>query len=361
MKCTPRDNNFNLLRFIFATLVIVSHAPDLQDGDRSNELLFRLSGSISFGELAVDSIFILSGFLIVKSWMGRPHVGSFLVSRILRIYPGFIAASLLSAFIVGPLYGTADYFPQFWWGGFVMGLSRLELIVASPVFAGTAYPFLNGAIWTIPYEFQHYLLVLLSGVAGLFGRRHLWPAVFVMSALVHMLASVGVVSFSGAVYVRFLMAFSAGCCFYLYREVLPWTPALARVALLLFAACLFFEPLAEPGLCLFWGYAILHYAHAGTACTGFNRLPDVSYGIYLYAWPINKILLWHFPELNIYLTMVLVGVLSILAGAISWYVVEKPFLQLKKASGAAGRVNIEEPSGFVTQHSEGPETARVVA
>lgn len=360
MKCTPRDNNFNLLRFIFATLVIVSHAPDLQDGDRRNELLAQLSGgSMSFGTLAVDSFFILSGFLILKSWMGRPHIGSFLVSRILRIYPGFIAASLLCAFIVGPLYGAADYFPQFWWGGFVIGLIRLELVVTSPVFAGTAYPVLNGATWTIPYEFQCYLLVLASGVAGLFRWRQLWLAVFTMSALVHMLASFDVVSFSGTVYFRFLMAFSAGCCFYLYRGVLPWTPALARVALLLFAACMFFKPLAEPGLCLFWGYAILYYAHAGTAFTGFNRLPDVSYGIYLYAWPINKILLWHFPALNVYLMMVLVGALSIVAGTISWYAVEKPFLRFKKASGAAGRGTIEEPSGLVTQHSEGAEAARV--
>lgn len=316
MRSAYHGNNFNLLRFLFAALVIVSHAPELQDGDRSNELLSRLFGSISFGELAVDSFFILSGFLIVKSWVSRPQVGRFLASRLLRIYPGFIAASLVSAFVVGPLYGGADYFQQFWWGGFVLGLARLELVVTSPAFAGTAYPLLNGAVWSIPYEFQCYMLVLAAGLAGLFGRRHCWPAVFAVSALVHGLASSGVVSLAGEVYFRLLMAFSAGCSFYLYRSSLPWTPALARVALLLCVACLFSKPLAEPGLCLFWGYAILHYAHAGTVLLGFNRLPDVSYGIYLYAWPINKILLWHFPTLDVYLLMGLVGVLSVLAGTI---------------------------------------------
>ena len=141
MRSAQHGNNFNLLRFLFAALVIVSHAPELQDGDRSNELLSRLFGSISFGDLAVDSFFILSGFLIVKSWVSQPRVGCFLASRLLRIYPGFIAASLFCAFVVGPLYGGADYFQQFWWGGFVSGLARLELVVTNPVFAGTAYPF----------------------------------------------------------------------------------------------------------------------------------------------------------------------------------------------------------------------------
>ena len=361
MRSAQHGNNFNLLRFLFAALVIVSHAPELQDGDRSNELLSRLFGSISFGDLAVDSFFILSGFLIVKSWVSQPRVGCFLASRLLRIYPGFIAASLFCAFVVGPLYGGADYFQQFWWGGFVSGLARLELVVTNPVFAGTAYPFLNGAVWSIPHEFQCYMLVLAAGLAGLCCRRHFWPAVFVASALVHGLASSGVVSFAGAVYFRLLMAFSAGCSFYLYRGELPWTPALAQVALLLFMACLFSKPLAEPGLCLFWGYAILYCAHVGTAVPGFNRLPDVSYGIYLYAWPINKILLWHFPALDVYLMMALVGVLAILAGTISWYVVEKPFLRLKTVVEAGGRASAGPAPGFVPRHAEGSAAARWVA
>ena len=230
MQCKAHRNNFNQLRFVFAALVIVSHAPELQDGDRSNEWLSRLFGTLSFGELAVDSFFILSGFLIVKSWVSRPQVGRFVASRVLRIYPGFIAASLFCALVVGPLYGGADYFHQFWWGGFVAGLARLELVVTPPVFAGTAYPFLNGAVWSIPYEFQCYMLVLVAGLAGLFRRRHFWPAVFAASALLHVLAASGVASFAGELYLRLLMAFSAGCCFYLYRDALPWTPALARAA-----------------------------------------------------------------------------------------------------------------------------------
>ena len=97
------NNNFHLLRFVFASLVIISHAHEIKDGDRSNEILTTIFGSISFGELAVDCFFVISGYLITKSWLENPRFSAFLSSRILRIFPAFIVASLLCALILGPL------------------------------------------------------------------------------------------------------------------------------------------------------------------------------------------------------------------------------------------------------------------
>lgn len=98
-----RNNNFNFLRLLFASLVIVSHAPELRDGNRSREILTRIFGSISFGELAVDGFFLLSGYLIVQSWHHGPELGSFFSKRIRRIYPAFIIASLFCIAVVVPL------------------------------------------------------------------------------------------------------------------------------------------------------------------------------------------------------------------------------------------------------------------
>lgn len=326
-------NNFNLLRFVFASLVILSHAPELRDGNRQHELLSRAFGTISFGELAVDSFFLLSGFLIVQSWRGRPEVGAFLRSRILRIYPGFIGSALVCAFLVGPFVGSTSYFQDFSWTKFSAGVAVLSLHGIPTVFPGATNTVINGAVWTIPYEFLCYLLVLGCGLAGVLQRRWTWLALFVASVAIHAADQAGVVHLPFALhhFARFAMAFTAGGCFQLYFQQIPWRRDLAAIALLLAIALLFSKVLAEPGVCLFWGYAVFFYAMAGRSLLRFNHLPDVSYGVYLYAWPINKLVLWAFPGLDLLVLIPAVFALSLLAGIASWYLVERPFMQLKKA------------------------------
>ena len=335
---TNHGNNFNLLRFLFASLVIVSHVPELQDGNRANEILTQIFHTISFGEMAVDSFFVLSGFLIVKSWQGRPSVIAFLSSRVLRIYPGFVASSLLCAFVIGPMYGLTNYFQDFEFVKFFSGLVKLNLSGTPSVFPNSPYPLLNGAMWTIPHEFRCYLLVLAFGLAGGFRKRWLVPVFFLLCASVHIFNRSGTFQLPLDVYFRCGMTFSAGATFYLYRYEIPWKKGIAFTALMALIGLLFIKPIAEPALCIFWGYSILYLAVSETVFIKFNRLPDVSYGVYLYAWPINKIVLWHYPGMNVYAAMAFVFLLSIVFGVTSWYVVEKPFMKLKKLFRQRGLV-----------------------
>lgn len=330
MNKSTHKNNFNLLRLIFASLVIVAHVPELQDGNNNNEILTRIFGTISFGELAVDSFFVLSGFLIVKSWQDRPSIATFLLSRILRIYPGFIFASLLCALVVGPVYGLASYFQNFDLMRFGIGLARLHLAGIPEVFSNTPSPVLNGAMWSIAIEFECYLLVLACGLVGVLGRPRIWLLLFLICTAIHIANKVGVLNTRFDLHIRCVMAFMAGGCFYLYRNLVAWRSGVAWISLMLFAVFLFVRPLAELAVCIFFGYAILYYAMAGTSFLGFNNYPDISYGVYLYAWPINKIILWHFPMINVYLAIVVVFALSVFAGTVSSFLVESPFLKLKK-------------------------------
>lgn len=330
MNKPTHKNNFNLLRFVLASLVIVAHAPELQDGNRSNEILTRIFGTISFGELSVDSFFVLSGYLIVKSWQERPDVATFLLSRILRIYPGFIIASLLCALVVGPIYGFASYFQNFDSIGFSIGLARLHLAGTPEVFSNTPSPVLNGAIWSIAIEFECYLFVLVCGLAGVFKKPRIWILLFLICTAIHIANRTGVLNTQFDLHIRCIMAFTAGGGFYLYRKLIVWRGGVACISLMLFAVFLCVRPLAEPAVCIFLGYAILYYSMKGTSFLEFNNYPDISYGVYLYAWPINKIILWHFPMINVYLAIVVIFVLSIFFGMMSSSLVESPFLKLKK-------------------------------
>src|SRR5690349_23752155 len=87
----PHDvENFNLLRLLFAALVVFSHSFELIDRSRMHEPLNRLFHTYSCGDLAVDGFFMLSGFLILASWRRDPNVPRYLARRVLRVYPLFI-------------------------------------------------------------------------------------------------------------------------------------------------------------------------------------------------------------------------------------------------------------------------------
>ena len=103
---------------------------------------------------------------------------------------------------------------------------------------------------------------------------------------------------------------------------------MAAVAL---AACLRWSPTAEPAAILLGGYCLFWFAFARLpAVAGFGKLPDVSYGTYLYGWPVQKLLLWYLPWLTPWALFPASLALSCLCGLTSWYLVEKPFLSLKR-------------------------------
>ncbi len=98
-------NNFDIIRLILAASVILCHSFDIYYGYEkfkvTEPFMVWSRRQISIGSVAVDMFFIISGFLIVKSYLSSSGVKDYLRKRVLRIYPGFIAAFLLSIFIVG--------------------------------------------------------------------------------------------------------------------------------------------------------------------------------------------------------------------------------------------------------------------
>ena len=102
-----RDNNINFLRFIAASRVIWFHMASVL---AIPEPYIMGQG---LGPIAVNIFFVLSGYLIAKSWTRSSSFGSYLIRRIARIFPGLAVVILLSVFVMGPIVTSlplGDYF-----------------------------------------------------------------------------------------------------------------------------------------------------------------------------------------------------------------------------------------------------------
>jgi len=338
-------NNFNLLRLIFASLVVFSHCFEVVDRNRVREPFDRLFHTLSLGDLAVNGFFLLSGFLILHSWQRDPRFGAFMARRILRIHPGFIVATLLGGLLLAPYFAasTAAYWAAFEPGKFV----TCALLLCEPAvpdsFAGLPYPDLNGAMWTIQYEFLCYTLVAVLGVVGLAGSRRFWP-LLLLAAIIASFFPDQFMALKGGPkvrllicdeppsFIRFLTFFAAGATYYLYRDRIRLSARWGiPFALICFAAMFRFDTgkILLPTLgayVLFW---IAFLKLPSNPLTRFAQKRDLSYGVYLYGWPGQQTLLYFLKPVSPYLLFVPAVIAAWICGSLSWHWVEKRFLRLK--------------------------------
>ena len=334
-------NHFTALRLILASLVIVGHAAELTDGNTSRELFHRLGARLTAGNFAVDAFFVISGYLILQSWNQHPSVRAFLVKRMLRIIPAFLAAYLISVLVVGRIGGGASYFAQLSTPEgifqFFRGIFVLTYPYAPPVFPGFPYPLSNGSIWTIAYEFRCYLLIPLLAVLGLCER----PLVLI-GAWLAITAGAGYYNAThpgeemSMGLIHFLPFFLAGSCAYLYRDKLRWGRGLGAVSMLAAAVSMGSSDAAAVALPVAGSYAVLWLAlSAWSPLQFFSPRNDVSYGVYLYGWPAQKLLLWFLPAAP--LAGQAAGTLgaSLVLGWASWNLIEKRCLAWKASLSRA--------------------------
>lgn len=338
------ENAFGFLRLLFASLVIVAHSYETADGSSINEPLHRVFGTISLGTFSVYAFFVISGYLITSSFVNSKSVFDYLVKRVARIYPGFIVASLFCLFLVGPLAGTVGPLGKMLTFGVINTITLQGPVTEAP-FAGSYFPVLNGAMWTIAYEFRCYMLVLVLGLLGGFRKPWLIVALAVLMLIVAKVTPERIVQdfahmrgHPGMMFGRYRDAFNffgvflAGSAFYLFRDRISIRRDLALVSLLGLATGLFYENAVEAGFCLFGAYLIFYVAQFGarTFLKDINNKQDISYGIYLYGWPVMKLLQMDIGTRPVWLIFTLAFAISCVLGLLSWYCVEKPALELAR-------------------------------
>lgn len=331
------NNNFGFLRLLFAGLVIVSHSAEILDQSRKRELLTQIFGTVSFGELAVDAFFLISGYLILKSYISSNTSKSYFSKRVLRIYPGFIVASLFCIFVLIPVSDEIHLLVNTGINEWQSTILRL-LTLQTPVVENTKYATLNGSMWTIWLEFVCYLCIPLVYV---FKANKLKLYSFLAFAMMGIFVYTQI---SGKniwlPYIkldihhtsRLMFAFLVGGLFYLLRDKIIWSKYLSICCLVLLIISLNFKDIAEVALIIFGGYLLFNFAlnFKNEFLNKFGTKVDISYGVYLYAWPVQVYVIKYYPQINLYFLMLITFAVASTLGFVSWIYVEKPFMQLKK-------------------------------
>lgn len=340
-----RDNNFNLLRLVAASLVLMTHSFVLSTGRHETEPLWTSLG-ITWGSIAVDVFFVTSGFLVTGSLLYRRSLREFLAARMLRIYPALWVALGLTVVVVGLFFSTLDFgaflSEKLTWKYLVRNATLLTNIVYVLPGAFADVPFknaVNGSLWTMPEEVKMYLT--LAGLWVLARLARVNPARWVAVACIA-LAMAGVagstILFAQGVSTMDFTLVGLGAMFFAGAalRILQDRVVVSHAAVIgLFIALLVFATLEHTtafGVLyrLATPYLVLYLALVPAGrIRRFNVLGDYSYGLYIYAFPVQQALahLWH--GINPYEMMATSFIVTLLLATASWHLIEERALALK--------------------------------
>jgi peptidoglycan/LPS O-acetylase OafA/YrhL len=330
-----RDNNFDILRVLAASLVIWGHGWELTK--TPGEPVIALSGAALAGApLGVWIFFVISGYLVSESFQTRGLL-TFIEARFLRIYPAFFVSLIFGA-LIGACVTTlplADYVSsaQTWRYIYRSLLTDIQFnlpgVYATLPFANG----INGALWTIPIEMMMYVGVMIAGVLTLLRRPTI--ALLVMSLLVIALAiepsRVLLIPRINQVYaLPAVLCFAFGMIFYTNRERIP----LHGSGVVLLIGLIILTGQAHPPGNIFVCAAIAYTTswlafHPHLRIKIPSRIGDISYGLYVYAFPIQQTVIYLFPRIGPWTLFVVAFSITAFVAWISWHLIEKRALALK--------------------------------
>jgi peptidoglycan/LPS O-acetylase OafA/YrhL len=342
-----RDNNFNLVRILAAFAVLVSHSYALTTGAGAGytEPLLEQIG-MTLGSVAVDIFFVASGFLVCGSLLNRKSAVEFLWARVLRIYPALLVMVLLVVFGLGVYFTTlplATYFSNVKTYAFLVKNSTLfaGILQKLPgVFAGNPFPnSVNGSLWSMPYEVRMYALLLVFWTAARLAKANRFRAF--EYAVVALALATGVWKLTGFTVdqtmtsgtgqlVRLLFAFFSGAAFYVLKEHIE----LSRWVFLALLVALLASALDQRAffvvytLSLTYPLLYLAYVPAGWI-RGYNRVGDYSYGVYIYAFPVQQSIAALIPGVSVLSMFLLSASITLTLAVLSWPLLERRALGLK--------------------------------
>lgn len=357
-RAKARFDGFDLIRIVAALMVVLDHAYGVSGHGRDLPRFQVGNYHVDFGHLGVIIFFLTSGFLVAQSWERDPTLWRFGLRRFARIWPALAVLVLASVFLLGPIvtslargtYFSTNFTYDYLWN---MALFTRVHFRLPGVFDTQPVNAVNGSLWTLPYEAWAYVGVAFLGAVGILRRR----------ALVAVIAGVALLAFEFAVVERSIpapyavlgvtqrSAIHLGAFFLLGMAFSAYRDRLRVPTLLAFGSALFV--LAFPtGQALLFALGVgaiviaLGMAHAERVAR-FHRFGDPSYGIYIFSFPIQQLLIYAGFSRDPLPFFAVSALVSIVVGYLSWWLVEKPAMQWlrprRRPDPIGERVPVVEP------------------
>lgn len=333
-----RENNFDFLRFAAALLVLFSHCYPLT-GRTGEEPFARFTGYATGGELAVAIFFVMSGYLIASSYQNSDSLIAYTAKRAARILPALQAVVLLTVFLLGPVFTTlapAEYFSAAGTWAYLLNAAFINRFTLPGVFADLPYrDAVNGSLWTLPFEVLMYIGIVLIGWMHGFNRRFIGLVVLSLAALFFLLPTLLGEKFTASIRLQELYVlaklgtfFFSGTLIFLLRQQVPWRADLAIV--LAIAVCT--SAGTDWGIYVIFialPYLVLYVAQMNLGpLSGFGKYGDFSYGLYIFAFPVQQIVISLSPPgVSIGTVFVASTIPTLLCAILSWHLVESPVLR----------------------------------
>lgn len=326
---------FDYLRIGLSIAVVIVHSVYCSYGYDAFRAMWS-SWARPVPTIVLPMFFALSGFLVAGSLAKNPSAVAFATLRAVRLVPALAVEILLSAMILGPLLTTetsAAYFTSSGFYAYFLNIFGIIHFYLPGVFTNQPANEVNAALWTIPYELECYVLLIGAYVFGIVRRRYVFVAL-VCAAIVALTVVAFILDndnlrFRALPGRALVIAFLVGVCISIFSDKvvldarLALGSAVAAVVLLIHPTTGYLAAVPAAYLTVYLG--MLNPPKIPLLSSG-----DYSYGLYLFAYPLQQTYSMLFPDHRIWALNALFGIsFGLLYAAFSWWCVEKPILSRK--------------------------------
>lgn len=337
-KADGHSSGFDYLRLCLALLILFFHSIAEQVPSSPVKQFMYFGHGMILRDVLVPMFFGVSGFLVAGSLDRTRAITTFLGLRALRIFPALWVDILVSALILGPLISAlpmAQYFSSSeLWRYFLNLVGEIHYTLPG-VFKGNPNQFVNGQLWTVPWELAAYIAISVAAAAGLYAKRTQFLALVLVAQIgfpiFYYVASHAIGLGANDYHIVVFPCFLTGVLFHLYRDRIPFDRSifLASVALIVVGGFVWHHALlllVFPVL-----YVTVYLGLLNPRRLWFVNRRDYSYGTFLYHRAVQQTLWVLVPFAQTWYGNLALSLPVVLTAAfLSWHLIERRALQLKR-------------------------------